>query len=138
VKYTDHIKLSQHLKSSLQHINTIPQGIQKITLYFFISGILITFYNLEAHDTRKFTSVKSPYEHIFNMKSFDIVDLLQQNHKSDNLGTAIPSVQSLLSACHSLNFVWVDGMCMISAEAQRDIIVGIHVMVAGYFCINCK
>jgi hypothetical protein len=75
----------------------------------------------------KFTFINSPYEHIFNMKSFNIVDLLQQNHRAVNTWTAIPSVQSLLSACHSLNFVWVDGMCMISEAAQRYIIVGIHV-----------
>lgn len=75
----------------------------------------------------KFTFIKSPYEHTFHMKSSDILDLLQQNHKSVNTSTVIPSVQSLLSACHSLNFVWVDGMCMISEAGQRDIIIGIHV-----------
>jgi hypothetical protein len=61
------------------------------------------------------------------MKSFDIVELLPQNHKAVNTQTVIPSAQSLLSASHSLNFVWVDGMCMISEAAQTAIIVGIHV-----------
>ena len=51
VKYTDHIKLSQQLKSSLQHVNTIPQGIQKIMQYFFMSGILKISSNSEAYDT---------------------------------------------------------------------------------------
>ena len=130
VKYTDHIKLSQQLKSSLQHLNTIPQGIQKIIQYFLMSGILIisTIQKHMIHEW-KFTFIKSPCEHIFNIKSFDFWDLLQKNHKVVNYvaGTVIPSVQSLFSTCHSLNIVWVDGICMISEAAQRDTTVGIHV-----------
>jgi hypothetical protein len=50
VKYADLIKLSQQMNSSLQHVNTIPQDIQKIIQYFFMSGILIILYTPDAYD----------------------------------------------------------------------------------------